>query len=90
MNILASNGNTVTVSNNDVVLVLPASAHDLNQRRIDLEQATEIEPDVYAALWYALADDFDAIGYTMSAECCRRRAEHYQGAGSSPQDLPSN
>lgn len=72
--------NTIPTRQNNMTVFIPDGAKELQERRLELELMTDIEPEVYAALWEALADDYDQMyPRGILAARCRARAAHYRG-----------
>lgn len=69
---------TREIKSNGVTTRVPMVARSLIERRQELEEMTDYDPEIYPALWRALGDDYAAIGYSINAERCYARAEYYQ------------
>ena len=50
---------------------------ELLKRRDALNTQTVFNPEEYAWDWIRLAADFDSLGFSLNAERCRGKAEHY-------------
>lgn len=70
-----------TVTINEVTTFdIPDQARELAQRKRDLDIMVD-DPDMLAALYDALALDFESIGQTFPANRCRKVAAQLRKAG---------
>lgn len=60
---------------NGVGTVIPAESIDLAERKLILDRLVDEELEVKAAMYMALALDFEAAGQNTVADVCRRRAD---------------
>lgn len=67
------------ITNNGLTVFIDDRAHDLNERRRELENVAEYDSEIYPDLLEALADDYESIGYRINAERLRKKAAHYRG-----------
>jgi len=66
----------VNLSQNGVFVTVPAALSELSLRYRDMLAVDASDKEEAAALWDALADDFEDIGYRHNANRCRRNAEN--------------
>ena len=57
---------------------VPDAAPELSARKLELDKLENPDPETIAALYSALADEFEEINYLTVAGSCRRRAEYWK------------
>lgn len=67
-----------TTYQSQVFLKVPYEMQELSARKVDLDRMSEGDPLVMSELYNTLADEFEAINYTIVAANCRKRAEYWR------------
>lgn len=68
---------TENLYQNKIFVTVPAGFTQLSERKLDLDRTTEADAATMQELYRVLADEFEAIGYSMIAAGCRRSSERW-------------